>query len=56
MFAALIDNASCHVSSPEKTKNEWDIEAATNAYNVDAWGSGYFSINPAGNIPPPSRA
>ncbi|MEP7078108.1 MAG: biosynthetic arginine decarboxylase [Chthoniobacterales bacterium] len=38
------------MSSPEKTKIEWDIEAATNAYNVDAWGSGYFSINPAGNV------
>jgi arginine decarboxylase len=32
------------------TKPEWDIDAAIATYNVDAWGSGYFSINPAGNV------
>jgi arginine decarboxylase len=38
------------VSAPEKSKPEWDIEAATATYNVDGWGSGYFSINNAGNV------
>ena len=35
---------------PEKMKNEWDIEAAIATYNVDRWGSGYFTINEAGNV------
>jgi arginine decarboxylase len=38
------------VSAPEKTKSEWDIDAAVATYNVDGWGSGYFGINPAGNV------
>ncbi len=33
----------------EKTKTEWDIDAAISTYNVDAWGNGYFCINSAGN-------
>jgi arginine decarboxylase len=32
------------------TKPDWDIEAAISTYNVDAWGSGYFSVNIAGNV------
>src|SRR4051795_931861 len=32
------------------TKNDWDLEAANATYNVDGWGSGYFSINPDGNV------
>jgi arginine decarboxylase len=30
-------------------KNDWDVEAAISTYNVDGWGTGYFSVNPAGN-------
>src|SRR6476646_7915972 len=30
-------------------KNDWDVEAAISTYNVDGWGTGYFSINAAGN-------
>jgi arginine decarboxylase len=30
-------------------KSEWDVEAAISTYNVDGWGTGYFSINAAGN-------
>ncbi|MEP6809981.1 MAG: biosynthetic arginine decarboxylase, partial [Chthoniobacterales bacterium] len=33
----------------EKPKTEWDIEAAIATYNVDGWGSGYFTVNAAGN-------
>ncbi|MGI9114315.1 MAG: arginine decarboxylase [Chthoniobacterales bacterium] len=32
------------------TKSDWDIEAANATYNVEGWGSGYFSINPSGNV------
>ncbi len=32
------------------TKPAWDIETAISTYNVDAWGTGYFSINSAGNV------
>jgi arginine decarboxylase len=32
------------------TKSDWDVEAASATYNVDGWGSGYFSINSAGNV------
>jgi arginine decarboxylase len=28
----------------------WDIPSAISLYNVDRWGSGYFSINRAGNV------
>ncbi len=38
------------VSAPEKTKNEWDVETAISTYNVDGWGSGYFTVNEAGNV------
>src|SRR4030081_2289734 len=30
-------------------KNEWDVEAAISTYNVDGWGTGYFTVNAAGN-------
>ncbi|HEY2799462.1 MAG TPA: biosynthetic arginine decarboxylase [Chthoniobacterales bacterium] len=36
--------------SSEKSKPEWDIDAAISTYNVEGWGSGYFSINAAGNV------
>ncbi len=32
------------------TKSDWDVEAASTIYNVDGWGDGYFSVNPAGNV------
>ena len=31
-------------------KNDWDVDAASATYNVDGWGSGYFSVNSAGNV------
>ena len=30
-------------------KNEWDVDAAISTYNVDGWGTGYFTVNAAGN-------
>src|SRR3954471_3676139 len=30
-------------------KSDWDVESAIATYNVDAWGTGYFCINSAGN-------
>jgi arginine decarboxylase len=38
------------VSTPEKTKNEWDVDAAIATYNVDGWGAGYFTVNQQGNV------
>jgi arginine decarboxylase len=32
------------------TKNDWDLEAANATYNVEGWGTGYFSINADGNV------
>src|SRR6476620_3942692 len=32
------------------TKNDWAGHAASATYNVDGWGSGYFSVNSAGNV------
>src|SRR5438445_7593185 len=29
---------------------EWDVESAIATYNVDGWGSGYFTINAEGNV------
>ncbi len=31
-------------------KQPWDIPAAISLYNIDRWGTGYFSINERGNI------
>ena len=31
-------------------KNDWDLESALSTYNVDGWGSGYFTINANGNV------
>src|SRR5438132_12728964 len=31
-------------------KTEWEVEAAIAPYNVDGWGSGYFTINANGNV------
>src|ERR1043166_2318046 len=31
-------------------KTEWDVDAAIATYNVDGWGSGYFTINAKGNV------
>src|SRR6478752_1565343 len=33
----------------QEMKSEWDVESAISTYNVDGWGTGYFSINAAGN-------
>ncbi len=32
------------------TKTDWDLEAANATYNVEGWGTGYFSINESGNV------
>src|SRR5712675_2664348 len=37
------------VSKTREMKNEWDVEAAISTYNVDGWGTGYFTVNAAGN-------
>src|SRR2546428_7361437 len=29
---------------------DWDVESAIATYNVDGWGTGYFSINADGNV------
>lgn len=31
-------------------KQPWDIPAAISLYNVDRWGTGYFTINSRGNV------
>ncbi|MGV3533433.1 MAG: biosynthetic arginine decarboxylase [Chthoniobacteraceae bacterium] len=31
-------------------KQPWDIPAAISLYNVDRWGTGYFTINDKGNV------
>src|SRR5207247_193072 len=37
-------------AADEMTKNDWDLEAANATYNVEGWGTGYFSINADGNV------
>jgi arginine decarboxylase len=34
----------------ERMKTEWDVDAAISTYNVDGWGTGYFTVNGAGNV------
>ena len=43
-----LQSAALHCAT--MTKSDWDVEAASATYNVDGWGSGYFSINSAGNV------
>src|ERR1044072_2086473 len=31
-------------------KNDWDVDAAIATYNVYDWCSGYFTVNPTGNV------
>ncbi len=33
----------------EKSKPEWDVESAISTYNVEGWGTGYFTVNARGN-------
>lgn len=49
MFGPLIEYALALAAVTEKPKPDWDVEAAIGTYNVDAWGSGYFTVNAAGN-------
>src|SRR6266513_2879584 len=37
-------------AADEMTKNDWDLEAANATYNIEGWGTGYFSINTDGNV------
>ena len=34
----------------DEMKNDWDVEAAIATYNVDGWGTGYFTVNADGNV------
>ena len=29
---------------------DWSVDESISTYNIDRWGLGYFSINPAGNV------
>src|ERR1041385_5112576 len=33
----------------QELKTDWDVESAISTYNVDGWGTGYYSINAPGN-------
>ena len=30
--------------------NDWSINSAISLYNIDRWGSGYFSVNARGDV------
>src|SRR5437867_208760 len=34
----------------QEEMKDWDVESAIATYNVDGWGSGYFTINNNGNV------
>ena len=40
---------SAAAAALKEMKTEWDVDAAISTYNVDGWGTGYFTINSAGN-------
>ncbi len=40
---------SAAAAALKRMKTEWDVDAAISTYNVDGWGTGYFTINSAGN-------
>ena len=41
---------SAAAAAHEEMKTEWDVDAAISTYNVDGWGTGYFTVNGAGNV------
>src|SRR5947207_772692 len=41
---------SAAAAAHKKMKTEWDVDAAISTYNVDGWGTGYFTVNSAGNV------
>src|SRR6202171_1410166 len=41
---------SAAAAAHEKMKTEWDVDAAISTYNVDGWGTGYFTVNSAVNV------
>src|SRR5256714_990346 len=41
--------SAADAAANQEMKSEWDVESAISTYNVDGWGTGYFSINAAGN-------
>src|SRR6188768_3958438 len=41
---------SAAAAAHKKMKNEWDVDSAISTYNVDGWGTGYFTVNGAGNV------
>lgn len=34
----------------KETSDGWSVKSATENYGIEEWGSGYFGINPAGNV------
>jgi arginine decarboxylase len=50
MSAAVIEYALCGCRCARKMKTEWDVDAAISTYNVDGWGTGYFTVNSSGNV------
>ena len=36
--------------APQRATSSWSVADALELYNLPAWGSGYFSINAAGNV------
>src|SRR5213082_1720551 len=34
----------------QEEMKDWDVESAIATYNVDGWGSGYFTVNAEGNV------
>ena len=37
-------------TAPQRASSGWSVADALDLYNLPAWGSGYFSINAAGNV------
>ncbi len=46
----IIRSAPKSLRLSSEMKNEWDVESAIATYNIDRWGSGYFTINANGNV------
>ncbi|HEV7432946.1 MAG TPA: arginine decarboxylase, partial [Steroidobacteraceae bacterium] len=38
------------LTTPQRGNGSWSVADALELYNLPAWGSGYFSINAAGNV------
>src|SRR5262249_21908512 len=45
-----LPNSNLNSKPPLKSSKDWKVDDSVRLYNVDNWGSGYFSVNESGEV------